>query len=102
MHQIFPEDTCLVITAGDVVHPGLVFEVPADGLRYAFLELEGRLPSQLPVELRDESVSTGYDYRSLKIHESSIKGNITYCIEPFVILLTLRYRHQRIVGIIDI
>jgi hypothetical protein len=40
-----------IIAAGDVVHPGLVFEVPAYGLCDAFLELEGRLPSKLCMEL---------------------------------------------------
>ncbi len=41
----------LVFAAGDAAHPGLVVEVPADGLLEALLELEGRLPAELPLEL---------------------------------------------------
>jgi len=41
----------LVIPAGDVVQPGLVVEVPADGLLDAFLELQRRFPAQFALEL---------------------------------------------------
>ena len=42
----------LFIFAGsDVVHPGLVVEVPADGALDAFLELEAGLPTQLALQL---------------------------------------------------
>ena len=41
----------LVLAGGDIVHPLLVTEVPADGLFDAFLELEGWLPTELVLEL---------------------------------------------------
>ena len=41
----------LVVAGGDVVHPVLVVEIPADGLLDAFLELEGGLPAELALEL---------------------------------------------------
>jgi len=40
-----------VITAGDVVQPFLVVEVPAHGLLDAFLKLQGRFPAQFLLEL---------------------------------------------------
>ena len=40
-----------VVAGGDVVHPVLVVEVPADGLLDALLELERRLPAQLALQL---------------------------------------------------
>ena len=41
----------LVLARGDVVHPRLVVQIPADGLLYALLELQRRLPSQLLLDL---------------------------------------------------
>ena len=41
----------LVLTGGDVIHPLLVVEVPADSLFDAFLELEGGFPAELVLEL---------------------------------------------------
>lgn len=41
----------LVVAGGDVVHPVLIVEVPADGLFNPFLELEGRFPAEFPLEL---------------------------------------------------
>ena len=41
----------LVVAGGDVVHPGLVVEIPTDGALDAFLELQGGLPAQFALEL---------------------------------------------------
>ncbi len=41
----------LVITGSDVVHPGLVVKVPADGFLYALFKLEGGFPAKLALEL---------------------------------------------------
>lgn len=41
----------LVLAGGDIVHPFLIVEIPADGLFDTFLELEGGLPTELVLEL---------------------------------------------------
>ena len=41
----------LIIPGSHIVQPGLVVQVPADGFLDALLELEGRLPAQLPLQL---------------------------------------------------
>jgi len=40
----------LVVTAGDIVHPVLVVEIPANCFLNAFLELEAGLPSEFTLE----------------------------------------------------
>ena len=40
-----------VVAGGNVVHPFLVVEIPADGLFDAFLELQARFPAELALEL---------------------------------------------------
>lgn len=40
----------LVVAGGDVVHPVLIVEIPADGLLDAFLELERGLPTEFALE----------------------------------------------------
>ena len=42
----------LVLAGGDVVHPRLVVEIPADSFVDTLLELETRAPAQLAVQLR--------------------------------------------------
>ena len=41
----------LVVTAGDIIHPLLIVEIPANGLLDTFLELEAGLPTQLTLQL---------------------------------------------------
>ena len=41
----------LVVAGGDVVHPVLMVEIPADGLFDAFLKLEGWFPAEFSLEL---------------------------------------------------
>lgn len=41
----------LVVSGGDVVHPVLMIEVPADGLLDALLKLQGWFPPELALEL---------------------------------------------------
>ena len=40
----------LVIAGGDVVHPRLIVEIPADGLFDAFLKLQRRLPTEFALQ----------------------------------------------------
>ena len=40
----------LILAARDVVHPLLMFQIPADGLLYAFLELQTWLPPEFALE----------------------------------------------------
>ena len=40
----------LVVTAGDVVHPLLVVEIPSDGFLNAFLELQAGLPAKFALQ----------------------------------------------------
>ena len=39
-----------VVAAGDIVHPFLVVEIPADGTLNAFLELETGFPTQFALQ----------------------------------------------------
>ena len=41
----------LIVTAGDIVQPVLVVKIPPHRLLYPFLELEARLPPELPLQL---------------------------------------------------
>ena len=40
----------LVVAARHAVHPGLIVQIPADGLLYAFLELEAWFPAKLTLK----------------------------------------------------
>ena len=42
----------LVLAGGDVIQPGLVVQVPADGFLYTFLKLQGGFPTQLFLQFR--------------------------------------------------
>lgn len=55
-----------VVAAGDVVHPRLVVEVPADGAFDASLELEGGFPAEFVLELG------GVDGTGVVFHEKPV------------------------------
>ena len=39
-----------ILPGGDIVHPPLIVQVPADGFLKAFFELEGRFPAEFALE----------------------------------------------------
>lgn len=39
-----------ILPGGDIVHPPLIVQIPADGLLKAFFELQGRFPTEFALE----------------------------------------------------
>ena len=39
-----------ILPAGDIVHPPLIVQIPADGFFQTFFELQGRFPAEFALE----------------------------------------------------